>query len=92
MLKRAHRAIALLAAAPLLLVLILLAFGALRPRQQQVPLSTLLRLAAGHSIASAVIDSDGTVHATTRAGRALMTPTATLPAFSALRPLHVVAR
>ena len=73
MLKRAHRAIALLAAAPLLLVLVLLAFGALGPRQQQVPLSTLLRLAAGHGIASAVIDPDGTVHATTRAGRALMT-------------------
>ncbi len=70
---RAQRTIALLIAAPILLVLVLLGIAGLGPRQQQVPLSTVLRLAANRGITSAVIDPDGTVHVTTRGGHALVT-------------------
>src|SRR5919202_6782830 len=41
--------------------------------QQPVALSTVLRMAAHHQLATATIDADGTVHVTTRSGRALVT-------------------
>src|SRR5438874_13823341 len=44
----------------------------MRP-QQPVALSTVLRMAAHHQIATAPIDPDGPVHVTTRSGHALVT-------------------
>jgi len=73
MITRARRTVALLVAAPILLVLVLLTIGHMGPRQQRVPLSTVLHLAASHGIASAVIDPDGTVHITTRSRQTLVT-------------------
>jgi len=70
---RVHRTIALLIAAPIVFVLILLGITHSGPAQQEAPLSSVLRLAAGHAISSAVIDADGTVHVALRNGRMLVT-------------------
>ena len=65
--------VVLVTLAPLLLgVGLLLVLKPTRP-QQQVALSTVLRMAAQHHLASATIDADGTIHVTTRSGRALVT-------------------
>src|SRR2546423_2013550 len=63
----------LVALAPLLLGLgLLMVLKPARP-QQPVALSTALRMAAQHQLAPATIDADGTIHVTTRSGRALVT-------------------
>src|SRR5437588_8038220 len=65
--------IVLLTLAPLLLGCgLLLVLKPAHP-QQPVALSTMLRMAAHHQLATATIDADGTVHVTTRSGRALVT-------------------
>src|SRR2546430_8484916 len=65
--------IVLLTLAPLLLGCgLLLVLKPAHP-QQPVALSTVLRMAAHHQLATATIDADGTVHVTTRSGRALVT-------------------
>ena len=71
---KVHRnKVALLACAPLLLTLILLAaLQAARP-QPATPLSVILRMAAQHRIASALIEADGTVQFETRDGQTLLT-------------------
>ncbi|HKC72774.1 MAG TPA: hypothetical protein VKF37_01040, partial [Chloroflexota bacterium] len=65
--------VVLLTLAPLLLgVGLLMVLKPPRP-QQPVALSTVLRMAAQHQLAAATIDADGTIHVTTRSGRALVT-------------------
>ena len=65
--------VVLVALAPLLLGLgLLMVLKPARP-QQPVALSTVLRMAAQHQLATATIDADGTIHVTTRSGRALVT-------------------
>src|SRR5256886_4710183 len=65
--------IVLLTLAPLLLGCgLLLVLKPAHP-QQPVALSTVARVAAHHHLATATIDADGTVHVTTRSGRALVT-------------------
>jgi cell division protease FtsH len=70
---RVHRTVALLIAAPIVFVLIMLGITHSGPAQQEAPLSSVLRLAAGHAISSASIDADGTVHVALRNGRLLVT-------------------
>src|SRR5437764_4440512 len=65
--------VVLLALAPLLFGLgLLVVLKPIHP-QQPVALSTVLRMAAHHQLATATIDADGTIHVTTRSGRALVT-------------------
>src|SRR5437764_14347310 len=65
--------VVLVALAPLLLGLgLLMVLKPARP-QQPVALSTVLRMAAQHQLATATIDADGTIHVTTRSGRTLVT-------------------
>ncbi|HKO25718.1 MAG TPA: AAA family ATPase, partial [Chloroflexota bacterium] len=65
--------VVLVTLAPLLLgVGLLMVLKPTRP-QQPVALSTVLRMAAQHQLATATIDADGTIHVTTRSGRELVT-------------------
>ena len=73
MLKRVNGTVALLIAAPIVFVLIMFGITHSGPAQQEAPLSSVLRLAAGHAISSASIDADGTVHVALRNGRLLVT-------------------
>ena len=73
MLKRVNGTVALLIAAPIVFVLIMFGITHSGPAQQEAPLSSVLRLAAGHAISSALIDADGTVHVALRNGRMLVT-------------------
>jgi cell division protease FtsH len=65
--------VVLLTLAPLLLGMGLLVVLKPPHPQQPVALSTVLRMAAQHQLATATIDADGTIHVTTRSGRALVT-------------------
>src|ERR671927_247651 len=65
--------VVLLTLAPLLLSVGLLMVLKPPHPQQPVALSTVLRMAAQHQLATATIDADGTIHVTTRSGRALVT-------------------
>jgi len=68
-----HARVAALALAPLILLFVALGITHLGRPERAAPLSLVLRLAARHDIASAVIDADGTVHVVTREKVAVVT-------------------